>query len=142
MANLSGFLSQNAIKIENKFVAISNRFLDENKKPLDWELKALEAEEGEEIRRKSMVKVPVDGKPNRHTMELDQNKYLRELCVASVVFPSLYDAELQDSYGVKTPSALLMKMLMDNEYALLSSEVADINNLTESFDELVDEAKN
>lgn len=142
MSNLSGFLAHNAVKTENEFAVISNRFLGEDGKPLTWELKALEAEEGEEVRRKCMVKVPVVGKPNRHTVELDQNKYLLELCAASVVFPPLHNAELQDSYGVKTPTALLMKMLMDNEYANLSSKVVDLNNLTDSFDELVDEAKN
>ncbi|HBF4730834.1 TPA: phage portal protein, partial [Clostridioides difficile] len=38
MSNLSAFLAQNAIKVDNiKYVA-SNRFLDKEGKPVEWEL--------------------------------------------------------------------------------------------------------
>lgn len=30
-------------------------------------------------------------------------KYLAKMVVSSVVYPDLYDRELQDSYGVMTP---------------------------------------
>ena len=63
------------------------------------------------------------------------------LLAASVVYPDLNDAELQDSYGVKTPEALINKMLYMREATVLAQEIAKLSN----FDDLADavtEAKN
>lgn len=41
--NLTAFLAQNAVTVENTKVVVSKRFLDENKKPIEWEVRALNA---------------------------------------------------------------------------------------------------
>ena len=64
------------------------------------------------------------------------------MCVACTVFPNLNDAELQDSYGVKTPDALLKKMLKPGEYTEYKAKVMEVNGYDMSMEELVDEAKN
>ena len=56
---------------------------------------------------------------------------------------NLHDAALQDSYGVKTPEALLHEML-DNagEYAALVEKVSAISGFNRDFRAEVEEAKN
>ena len=62
---------------------------------------------------------------------------------ASVVFPNLLDAELQDSYGVKTPEALLKEMVDDpTEFAEFATFVREFSGFDESINDAVEEAKN
>ena len=72
----------------------------------------------------------------------DANLYMNKLVVASTVCPDLYDAELQDSYGVKTPEELVKEML-DNpgEYQNLVLFIQEYNGFTNMQDK-VEEAKN
>lgn len=141
MSNFSAFLAQNKIKKDNvKFVA-SESFV-ENGKPIEWELRVLSADEGESLRRESTRKVPVPGRKGAYTQEFDGNVYLGKLTTASVVFPNLNDAELQNSYGVMGAEQLLKAMLTVGEYLNLSGKVGEINGFNESEEELVEEAKN
>jgi hypothetical protein len=64
------------------------------------------------------------------------------MTAASVAYPNLNDAELQNSYGVMGAEALLEAMLTAGEYITLSGKVAEINGFNESVEELVEEAKN
>jgi hypothetical protein len=65
------------------------------------------------------------------------------MIVDSTVVPNLYDAELQNSYGVKTPEDLVYA-IVDNpgEYAELTAWIQKFNGFDETLDEKVDEAKN
>ena len=140
-SKFSAFMAQNVARIENKKIVVSNRFKDENGKPIEWEIRALTNEENDELQRRAMVNVPVMGQRGAFTRELDNVKYSAMLLAASVVYPDLNDAELQDSYGVKTPEALINKMLYMREATVLAQEIAKLSN----FDDLayaVTEAKN
>lgn len=140
--NLTAFLSQNAIKIENTKIVVSKRFLNENKKPIEWEVRALSAGEDEEIRKSATRKMPIPGRRGQTQPETDVNLYLAKMAAASTVYPNLLDAELQDSYGVKTPEDLLRKMLTSGEYAEYLQTIQSMNGYDVSTEELVDEAKN
>ena len=140
-SKFSAFMAQNVARIENKKIVVSNRFKDEKGKPIEWEIRALTNEENDELQRRAMVNVPVMGQRGAFTRELDNVKYSAMLLAASVVYPDLNDAELQDSYGVKTPEALINKMLYMREATVLAQEIAKLSN----FDDLADavtEAKN
>lgn len=141
MADFSAFMAQNVQTLENKKVVISNRFKDANGKPIEWEIRAISSEENEELQRKCYVNTPVVGQRNLFARELDQIKYTNALLAMSVVYPDLNNAALQDSYGVKTPEALLKKMLYPREEAKLANEVVAFSQI-EELDELVAEAKN
>lgn len=121
MSNLSRFLAKNKIKRENAKYAPSKAFLDEKGKPLDFEFRPVTSKENVAIKEKHTIDVQIAGKPNLFRPKLDTDAYINELIVASVVDPDLYNAELQDSYGVKTPGELLYAMI-DNpgEYQDLS----------------------
>lgn len=141
MSKFSAFMAQNVAKFENKKVVVSNRFKDENGKPIEWEIRAISSEESDDITRRAMVQVPVAGRRGSYTREMDQVKYTGMLLAASVVFPALDDAELQDSYGAKTPEELLKRMLYPAEETKLAEEVMSFSNI-QNLGELAEEAKN
>lgn len=62
MGDLSCFLAQNAVKVENVKVVVSKRFLDKNKKPVEWEIQAITSSEDEALRKDCTKRVPVTGK--------------------------------------------------------------------------------
>lgn len=141
MSNFNAFMAGNAVKCENVKYVASPRFV-ENKKPIEWELKVISSELDEMIRKECTKKIPINGKRGQYTQETDTNKYTAKLCVACVVFPNLNDAELQDSYGVKSGEELLKKMLLPGEYMELKTKVMEINGFDLSMEEMVDDAKN
>lgn len=141
MSNLSAFLAQNKVKSDNVKFVVSKNFVD-NGKPIEWELRVLNADEDEAIRRESTRKVAVPGRKGAYTSEMDANTYLSKMTAACVVYPNLNDKELQDSYKVMGAEQLLKAMLNAGEYVALSGKIAEINGFNESTEELVEEAKN
>ncbi|HBG0293657.1 TPA: phage portal protein [Clostridioides difficile] len=146
MGDLNAFLSQNAIKVENRKYVASERFIDGEGKPIAWELKAIDSDRDRQLRKNSAIRVPVIGKKGKatgqYTSETDFNAYTLKLCVETIVFPDLHDAELQNSYGVMGAEELLTTMLTPGEYTDLSSEVGEVNGFDRTFEDKVEEAKN
>lgn len=141
MSDFSIFMMGNAQKAETiKYVA-SKRFIDKGK-PVEWELRAIDSDLDEAIRKECTKRVPVAGKRGQYTQETDTDKYICRMCVASTIYPNLNDAELQDSYGVKDGAALLKRMLLPGEYTEFKAKVMEVNGYDMSMEELVDEAKN
>lgn len=142
MANLSGFLAQNAIKVENiKYVA-SKRFLGDDGKPLEWEVKCIPSTEDEALRKACTKRVPIPGKRNQYTSETDYNLYLGKLAATCTVYPNLDDAELQNSYAVMGADSLLKTMLTPGEYADYLTKIQEVNGFEVTFEEAVEEVKN
>ena len=142
MSNLSMFLKKNKKQRENIFYAASADFTDENGKPIEWELRAVTTAENDRI-RDDCTKEIKDKKGGIVRQKVDQNLYLARLACASIVFPNLNDAALQDSYGVKTPEALLKEMI-DNagEYSALVAKVSELSGFDREPADEVEEAKN
>ncbi|HEK4968251.1 TPA: phage portal protein [Clostridioides difficile] len=146
MGDLNAFLSQNAIKVENRKYVASERFIGEDGKAIEWELKAIDSDRDRQLRKDSAIRVPVLNKKGKstgqYTSETDFNTYTLKLCVETIVFPDLHDAELQNSYGVMGAEELLTTMLTPGEYTDLSSEVGEVNGFDRTFEDKVEEAKN
>lgn len=142
MSNLKAFLSQNVMKEENMKFVPSKRFIGEDGKPIEWEIKAITSEEDEKIRRSCTRKVPVVGKRGQFTQETDFQAYVGKLAAACIVFPNLEDAELQDSYKVMGSDVLLKTMLKSGEYIDLITKIQEINGFEQTMEDLVEEAKN
>ena len=137
--SLKAFLATNAKLPENKKVIISDRFV-ENGEPVAFEIKSVTEDINNKIRSRATLITTVKGKQQS---KFESNKYLTDLCVASVVFPDLKSSELQDSYGVRGESDLLEVMLLPGEYATLLAEVQKINGYdNDKFEELKEEVKN
>lgn len=139
---LSAFLSENAIPMENIKFAASPRFVDENKKPVEWEIKTITGTEDEALRKSCARRVPVPGKRNQYQKETDYDLYLGKLAVACTVFPNLNDKGLQDSYKAMGAEALLKAMLTPGEYAAYVEKVQEVCGFSTPIQEEVDEAKN
>ena len=141
MSDFSVFMAGNAEKVGTVKYVASKRFV-QNKKPVEWELQAVSSSTDEAIRKECTKKVPIAGKRGQYNQETDVDKYIGKLCVACTVYPNLNDAELQDSYGVKSGDELLKKMLLPGEYTEYKAKVMEVNGYDMSMEELVDEAKN
>lgn len=139
MKDLKSFLNGNAEVIENRFVEVSERFKDENGNPIPWEVRALPAEEEEQIRKSCMV--PIKGQKKGNDEKFDSNLYMLRITAACTVYPDLENAELQDSYGVHTAPALLKKLLYAGELNRYY-EVIEEQNKFKSTEEKIDEVKN
>lgn len=62
MGNLTAFLAQNAKQVENVKLVVSDRFTDEDGKPLEWEVRCITSREDETLRRDCQYRVQVPGK--------------------------------------------------------------------------------
>jgi hypothetical protein len=143
MSKFAKFMKANKVEKHNEMHAVTQTLLDENGNALEWEFKHITSKENEDIRESCTYDVQVTGKPNLYRQKINTSKYSQKMIVASVVSPDLYDAELQDSYGVKTPEDLLFAMVDDpGEYNELVAYVQKFQGFNTSFDEKVNEAKN
>ena len=143
MSNLSRFMKVNKSVKENVTFAATKSLTDEKGNPQLWEIKPLTTKQDEAIRDACTIEVPIKGKPNLFRHKVDTSKYIGKLLAAAVIFPDLMDADLQDSYGVKTPEDLLKEMIDDpGEYTEFTAFVQKFNGFNVSLDEKIDEAKN
>lgn len=135
MNSLAAFL--HPVKVENKKVIISKRFVD-NGKPVEWELRAVSESENANLERQNT-------KTNRKTgvQQLDRVAFGHALAAAGVVSPDLTNAELQKAYGIVGAENLIEKMLTVGEFAKLSREVSVLSGLDmDDINEQIEEAKN
>ncbi|MBS5959203.1 MULTISPECIES: phage tail assembly chaperone [Clostridia] len=142
MGDLSCFLSQNAVKADREKYVASKRFLGADKKPVEWEIKAITSKEDEDLRKECTKRVPVSGKKGQYTQETDFNLYLGKLASECTVYPNLNDKALQDSYHVMGADALLKAMLTAGEYAGYLEKIQQVNGFDSTMEEQVEEAKN
>lgn len=140
--NLSAFLAENALAVENVKFAASKRFMGDDGKPMLWEIKTITGTEDEALRKSCAKRVPIPGKKNQYQKETDYDMYLGKLAVACTVFPDLNNKELQDSYKVMGADALLKAMLTPGEYADYVQKVQEVCGFDTSLQDEVDEAKN
>lgn len=142
MSDLTRFLKKNKVTRENRQYAATRSLTDENGKPLMWTLRPITTAENESLREECTREVQVTGKPNLFRPKMDTARYVEKMLVAAVAEPNLYDKDLQDSYGVMTPEALLKEMV-DNpgEYNDFAEFVQKMNGFT-TMDDKVAEAKN
>lgn len=143
MSGLNRFLKKNKIQRENTTYAVTKTLTDEAGNPLLWEIKPLTTKINETIREDCMVEVPIKGKPNLYRPKLNTSKYIAALMTESIVFPDLYNKELQDSYGVTSPEELIKEMIDDpGEYQEFAAFIQEFNGFEKNLEEKVEEAKN
>lgn len=143
MSKFAKFMKTNKAVKENEKYAATSSLCDESGKPLLWEIRHISSKENDDLRESCMMEVQVTGKPGVYRQKFKTNEYIRKLVARSVAYPDLYDAELQDSYSVKTPEDLLMAMVDDpGEYNEFVAYVQKFQGFDVSFSDKVDEAKN
>lgn len=142
MSKFSLFMKANKTVKENGKYAPTRSLTDEKGNPLEWEFRHISSKENEDLRESCTMEVQVKGKPNLFRPKLNAAKYLAKMVAASTVCPDLYDAQLQDSYGVKTPEELVYAIVDDpGEYNALGEWLQKFQGFTKSFEEKVEDAK-
>jgi hypothetical protein len=140
---MNAFLKKNKTVRENVFFPATKSLCDEKGDPLQWEIKPLTTKEDERFRDSCTREIPIPGKPNMFRHKIDATAYICKLLAASVVYPDLMNAELQDSYEVKTPEDLIKEMIDDpGEFTAFTAFVQNFNGFNVTMQEQVDEAKN
>lgn len=140
MSTFTAFFAQNKRQTPNiKYVASKN-FVGEDGNPMEWELRKLSKTESDQLIKECTHTITL--RDGQRIKEVDQMAFGDKLIAASVVFPPLKDASLQDSYHVVGEVKLLKEMLSIGEYADLGQKVRELNDLEEDINQLVAEAKN
>lgn len=143
MSSFERFMKKNKKVKKNLRIVATKSLTDEKGTPLEWEIRPLTSTEDDEIRYECTKDVPVTGKPNQYRSKTDIPKYLAMATSSCVVYPDLRDKDLQDSYGVTKPEALLKEMIDDpGEYQDFLAAVQKFNGFDIPIDEEVEEAKN
>lgn len=135
--SLKGFFKENAIAVGQveKFV-VSERFTDEEGKPLAWELKALSPKRWAQITTGTW-------RVDENGAQADNLVGTQFQLIAEVVkFPNLRDVELQDSYHVQGVESLLDVMLTSGEFQRLMKKVNELHKADKKLDEIATEVKN
>lgn len=137
MSVLKGFLQPSPME-ETKEVIISDRFKDENGKPLPFKLRKIDSETSEALMKRCRRKERVNG---QIITEVDNAKYTKLLVLACVVSPNFKDAEMCDYYKVINPEDVPSRMLSIGEFSRLSDEIMKFNDF-DAPEEIEEEVKN
>ena len=135
--SLNGFFKSNAKSLPDVKVVVSERFTNEDGAPIEWVLHPISTKLVEEITKRNTKTTIKNGKKESVVNEENLNA---ELLEAVVLYPSLNDAELQDSYGVSSANELLSVMLYPGETQVLTNALQEVMAGTKAND--IDELKN
>lgn len=139
--DLTAFMMENADYLEDVSCVVSNRFKDENGKPVEWLITPITAADDAKLRKASYI-YPKGKRNNGLSPTFDLNKYLKKLVVASTKYPDLNDEKLQNSYGVMDAEELIDKMLSSGEFQNYAIKIQDVNSFDVPLDDEIEEAKN
>lgn len=135
--SLNGFFKSNAKSLPDVKVVVSERFTNEDGTPIEWVLHPISTKKVEEITKRNTKTTIKNGKKESIVNEENLNA---ELLEAVVLYPSLNDADLQDSYGVSSANELLSVMLYPGETQVLTNALQEVMAGTKAND--IDELKN
>ena len=135
--SLNGFFKSNAKSLPDVKVVVSERFTNEDGSPIEWVLHPISTKRVEEITKRNTKTTIKNGKKESVVNEENLNA---ELLEAVVLYPSLNDAELQDSYGVSSANELLSVMLYPGETQVLTNALQEVMSGVKAND--IDELKN
>lgn len=130
--SLKAFL--NPIKVENKEVIVSNRFVEDGK-PVPFVIRPITQKENEKLIQKYTKK------DKKGVETFNRTEYIQAMTASAVVFPDLTNAELQNAYGLGETECL-KNMLLIGEYAVLAQAVQELSGLDEDINEDIEEVKN
>jgi hypothetical protein len=132
MSSLKAFL--NPVQVDNQEVVVSNRFMEDGK-VIPFIIRPITQKENEQLIKK------YTRKDKKGTETFNRTEYVQALTASAVVFPNLFDAKLQDKYGLGETETL-KNMLLVGEYATLAQAVQSLSGLDTDVNEDIEEAKN
>lgn len=139
--NFKAFMAENAIKYNEVEYVASERFVDENGKPIPWHFRILTEAESQKIRAKCKKRV-TDARTRQTSIATDNEKYNDLMIEQCVIYPNLNDAALQESYGAVGAAELARTMLLPGEYADLSMAITEANGFDSGMADKIKRVKN
>lgn len=137
------FLRENKKSSSEVEYAPTKDFTDKKGEPIKWKFRTIGAREFNKLREKCTKNVPVPGKRGQYVPQVNIDQLNNETIAACTVYPNLENAELQDSYGVKTPGDLLYALVSNpGEYNDLLMFINGLCGFDTTIEEKVDEVKN
>ena len=137
MGNLKAFLKPLYTE-KTVSVVVSDRFVDDDGKPVEFILKTLSQEQLATISKRSMREQTIGG---RKVQDIDRNAYVNRCLVESCIQPDFKDKELCNAYGTEDPIQLPQKMLLGFEYERLGRAFLELNGLNDESPELGEVSK-
>lgn len=137
MSVLKGFLQPSPME-ETKEVIISERFKDEDGKPLRFKIRKIDNETSSALLKKCTKNEKIHGQVIQTT---DNNKYTNKLILACVIEPNFRDVEMCDYYKVINPEDVPGRMLSAGEFNRLAEAIMDFNDF-DTPEKIEEEAKN
>lgn len=137
MSNLKAFLKPLYTE-KTVSVVVSDRFVDDDGKPVEFILKTLSQEQLATISKRSMREQTIGG---RKVQDIDRNAYVNRCLVESCIQPDFKDKELCNAYGTEDPIQLPQKMLLGFEYERLGRAFLELNGLNDESPELGEVSK-
>lgn len=138
MSALKAFL-QPSVAGKTKEVIVSDRFKDDDGKPVPFVIKAISQKENEGLSQMSRETAIVDGVA---VEKLDNVLYTKRLVNACVQEPDFSDQEICKYYGTVNPLDVPSQMLSIGEYNRLSEAILELNGLKDPRKKKLEEAKN
>lgn len=137
MSNLKAFLKPLYTE-KTVSLVVSDRFVDDDGKPVEFILKTLSQEQLATINKRSMREQTIGG---RKVQDIDRNAYVNRCLVESCIQPDFKDKELCNAYGTEDPIQLPQKMLLGFEYERLGRAFLELNGLNDESPELGEVSK-
>lgn len=137
MSALKAFL-QPPVTGVTKEVIISDRFKDDEGKPVPFVIKAISQKENEKLARMSRKTASVKG---NLVESMDNLLYTKRLVLACVQEPDFSNQEMCKYYGTEDPLDVPSQMLSVGEYNRLSNAILELNDMVDPK-EKIEEAKN
>lgn len=139
--DLKCFLKENTVAVEDKEYIASDRFRGNDGQPVPWRLRVLDNREVDRM-VKSCQKKEWLPKSKEYRYRTDNEQLAVEMVCASVVYPNLNSAELQESYGAVGAQELVRAMLTPGEYTDLVFAVNEVCGFQSDMDDKIKTAKN
>ena len=127
---VKGFLKQNIVEEDEIKVYPTTKFRDEKGELLAFKLKPITQDQAEHI-KEGCIETIVDNNNVFVGKQVNYDKYIKRVILASITQPDLTDKELQQSYGVDKADKLLDQMLNFAERAKFEAQVSKKLGLNE-----------
>ncbi|MDN8592022.1 phage portal protein [Paenibacillus sp. 11B] len=139
--NMAFFMKGKAKEVPEEEVIITQRYKDDEGKPIPFIMKALSTQRMDEL--EADCTKPEFKKGKRVGEKLDNKRFSLRIAVESTVYPDFRNAELLASYGLTDPVDLAKSILsVGGEYAEWMQAANRINGFDDSEDDLIDDVKN
>lgn len=132
MSKLSAFLHPSVMRLE-KEVVISDRFRDEEGKPVPFRIRSITQEENEALSKRCRKTRRVNGQDQEY---FDSAEFSRLMVVEGTLEPDFRGAELCEAYGVMDPAMVPGRMLLAGEFDALLRAISDLSGFTRVEDEV------